>query len=73
MTNHSARDIETDIAWALATDFADIQEAHGGRREQRADVRQEPGDQRLSFTYQHSTLKYRTLITPLGATRLTAR
>ena len=70
--NHATRRIEVDIGWALDADFADIQEAHAGTREQRGDVRAEPNERQLAFAYQHSTLKYRTLIAPTGSVAWTS-
>jgi glycogen debranching enzyme len=66
ISNHATRAVEADIAWALDADFADIQEAHENKREQRAAVGRDARDDRLVFAYQHPTLKYRTLITPTG-------
>jgi glycogen debranching enzyme len=66
IANHSTHAVELDIAWALDADFADIQEAHGGKREQRADVRRDGGDRELVLAYQHPTLKYRTRISASG-------
>jgi glycogen debranching enzyme len=66
ISNHATRRIETDVAWNLDADFADIQEAHGGRREQQADVQRRIDGGQLRFTYQHRQLKYRTVMTPTG-------
>ena len=66
ITNHSTRHVDAEIAWILDADFADIQEAHGGKREQHGDVQKEVSDTRLTFTYQHPQLKYRATVTPAG-------
>jgi glycogen debranching enzyme len=71
ISNHATRRVETDVAWDLDADFADIQEAHGGKREQQADVRRRTDGSQLQFTYQHSQLKYRTVVTPTGSNHWT--
>ena len=48
ISNHSLRRIEADVAWALDADFADIQEAHEGRRDQHGDVHQQAAGDRLA-------------------------
>ena len=68
ISNHSLRRIEADVAWALDADFADIQEAHEGRRDQHGDVHQQAAGDRLALSYQHPKLKYRTQVMPTGAT-----
>ncbi len=70
--NHSTRRVDADIAWILDADFADIQEAHEGRREQRGEVHRESSGDRLSFTYRHTQLHYRTRVAPIGSARWTA-
>jgi glycogen debranching enzyme len=68
ITNHSTRQVEADVAWVLDADFADIQEAHGGKRDQRGDVRRDTSAGHLTFAYQHPQLKYRTAVVPMGST-----
>src|SRR5207244_2594112 len=51
VTNHCRRRVSCGLAWRVGTDFADIQEAQGGRREQRAAVGAEPGADGLIFQY----------------------
>jgi glycogen debranching enzyme len=67
--NHSTRRIEIDVGWALDADFADIQEAHEGKRQQYGAVRRERSDGKLAFVYDHPTLKYRCTVSPAGSTR----
>jgi glycogen debranching enzyme len=69
--NHSTRCVEVDLAWILDADFADIQESHEGKRDQQAEVHRETSGQRLTFTYQHPQLKYRTTVAPIGSTSWT--
>jgi glycogen debranching enzyme len=64
--NHSTRRVEADVTWNVDADFADIQEAHGGTREQQAQVLRGIGDGQLQFKYQHPQLKYRTVVAPVG-------
>jgi glycogen debranching enzyme len=73
IVNHSTRGIDADIAWAVDADFADIQEAHEGKRQQRGSVRRESDGQQLAFTYQHPTLKYRSVVIPTGPATWTLR
>ena len=68
ISNHSKRVIDADIAWNLDADFADIQEAHAGKREQEAEVGREVHDDQLHFTYQHAQLQYRSTISASGPT-----
>ena len=67
ISNHSMRRVEADVGWMLDADFADIQEAHEGRRDQHGDVHRHVSGDRLAFTYQHTQLKYRTAVVPLGS------
>ena len=62
VTNHSKGPVGCELAWALDADFADIQEAQSGKREQEADVTREAGDLGLTLTYQHERLQYRCSI-----------
>ena len=63
VTNHSVRPIDCDISWTVDSDFADIQEAQGRRREQQGPIDRQPSDIGLTFAYAHPTLRYRTNIT----------
>ena len=71
ISNHSTRHVDADVAWVLDADFADIQEAHEGKRDQRGDVRRQTSGDGLTFTYQHPQLKYRTAVAPSGSTAWT--
>jgi glycogen debranching enzyme len=66
ITNHSLRIVECDIGWMVDADFADIQEAQSGHREQQAGVTREHDAQTLTFTYQDRRLSYRTHIAATG-------
>jgi glycogen debranching enzyme len=68
ISNHSTRQVEADVSWVMDADFADIQEAHGGRRDQHGDVRRDTSAGHLTFAYQHPKLKYRTAVVPVGST-----
>jgi N-terminal domain of (some) glycogen debranching enzymes len=68
ISNHSTRHVDADVAWVLDADFADIQEAHEGKRDQPGDVRRQTSGDGLTFTYQHPQLKYRTAVAPMGST-----
>jgi glycogen debranching enzyme len=54
-----------EVSWILEADFADIQEAQAGRREQQAAVDVQPAENELRFTYRHRELPY------VGAVSLT--
>jgi hypothetical protein len=56
VTNHAKVSIECELAFTLDADFADIQEALSGRREQQALVRRETNDLGITFTYGHEQL-----------------
>ena len=62
ITNRSRREVHFDAAWSVNADFADIQEALSGNREQHAPVDRAPGEGTLSFTYTHEQLPYLTEI-----------
>jgi glycogen debranching enzyme len=60
VANRARRRLECELAWQLAVDFADIQEAQSGRREQQARVELAAHDDHLEFVYHHSELPFRT-------------
>jgi len=60
VTNRALTRIECELAVALETDFADIQEAQSGWREQQAPVEAVARDDRVELAYQHADLKLRT-------------
>ncbi len=62
MTNRSRRPIEVEVAWVLDADFADIQEAQAGHREQTAPVDVHVQDDAVEFSYGHSRLPFRTRV-----------
>jgi len=60
IANRARRPLTFELAWTLGADFADIQEAQAGRREQEAGVSVDSTEGQLSFTYQHPQLRLRT-------------
>jgi glycogen debranching enzyme len=66
LTNRALEALEIDVAWVLGADFADIQEAHGGERQQEAEVHCEPEGSVLRFRYAHPGLPLATRITAAG-------
>src|SRR5437762_5217575 len=66
VTNHSKRRVACELAWQVGTDFADIQEAQSGRREQQAPVEADPRTGSLIFQYRHPELRYCSAVTMLG-------
>lgn len=67
VTNRSHRPVEFEIAWALDADFADIQEAQSGKREQQADVDVAADGAMLRFVYRHPALPYSSRASVTGA------
>jgi len=72
LVNRSRQRVELDVAWVLAADFADLQEAFAGSRKQRAAVDDTPEAGGLRFTYRHPELELQTRVTASGAGRWTA-
>jgi glycogen debranching enzyme len=70
VTNRGLRPIEVDVAWTLGADFADIQEAQSGRREQEAPVDVGAHDDYLEFVYRHPDLPFRTRVRHDGGWRV---
>jgi len=66
LTNRSRADVELEIAWVLEADFADLQEAQSGVREQSAEVLAVSEASGLRFRYQHPDLPLETLVTASG-------
>jgi glycogen debranching enzyme len=62
ISNRARRPVSCEVAWILGADFADIQEAQSGRREQQADVDAKAHDDFVEFTYRHPELPYRTQV-----------
>lgn len=60
ITNRARRPLTFDVTWELAADFADIQEAQSGKREQDGGVDVASDQRRLTFSYRHPSLRYRT-------------
>jgi glycogen debranching enzyme len=60
IVNRALRPLAFDIAWILGADFADIQEAQAGRREQEARVDIASPEGQLTFAYEHPKLTLRT-------------
>lgn len=68
--NSARRQVQLDLAWDLAADYADIQEAQSGRREQEAPVETVAQPAAIEFTYRHPDLPYRTMVRHDGRWRL---
>jgi hypothetical protein len=60
IANHARQPVAFTLAWTLDADFADIQEAQAGRREQQAGVALATAPDHLSFSYLHPELPFRT-------------
>lgn len=66
LTNHARRLVTCTLGWIVDTDFADIQEAQAGKRQQDGEIVRQRDDTGLTFTYLHPQLPYRTRITATG-------
>ncbi|HWH50986.1 MAG TPA: glycogen debranching N-terminal domain-containing protein [Gemmatimonadaceae bacterium] len=66
VTNRSPETVELDAAWILDADFADIQEALSGKREQQASVTVTTGKSEVEFAYDDARLQYRTTVAAGG-------
>ena len=66
VTNHSKRTTACSLTWHVAADFADIQEAQSGQREQEGAVESAATGSCVTFTYEHPRLRYRAAVTPAG-------
>ncbi|MFP5285441.1 MAG: glycogen debranching N-terminal domain-containing protein, partial [Thermoanaerobaculia bacterium] len=64
IANGSDREVEVLLSWFLGADFADLQEAHGGSREQNAGVDAVAENPALSFRYLHPNLSLATRVSP---------
>jgi len=62
VTNHAPSTVSCELAFDLDADFADIQEALSGRREQEGSIRRDTNDLGVVFTYGHDQLRYRSTI-----------
>ena len=60
ITNRARIPLECELAWRLGADFADIQEAQGGRRERDAPVETGAHADHVEFSYRHPELAFRT-------------
>jgi glycogen debranching enzyme len=60
ITNSARRPVRFNVAWSLSADYADIQEAQSGRREQERPVDVAVHDDHVEFTYRDPQLPYRT-------------
>lgn len=62
ISNSARVPVSVELAWDFGADYADIQEAQSGRREQEAPVGVTANADRLEFTYGHAQLPYRTRV-----------
>jgi glycogen debranching enzyme len=69
IANRSGEEVACEVAWELGADFADLQEAHAGKRQQEAPVWAEAAGDRLRLRSGHPALPFETRITasPEGA------
>ena len=72
IANRARCELRFDLGLRLDADFADIQEAQAGRRQQQAPVERSVHDRRLHLTYAHPRLPYRTEVRDSGGWALSA-
>src|SRR5688572_1491703 len=63
LANRSRQHASLTVSWLLDADFADIQEANAGNREQYADVCLESEPSGVRFRYAHADLQLETIVT----------
>jgi glycogen debranching enzyme len=56
LANRAMRSLSAQLAWHVDADFADIQEAQAGRRQQQALVRAEADGDGVVFSYEHASV-----------------
>jgi glycogen debranching enzyme len=64
MTNRSPTAVDLEFAWIVDADFADIQEALGGERQQNAAVTRTVEQTSLRFRYEHPALPFEVALAP---------
>lgn len=67
ITNHGQSEAHLELAWELATDFADLVAVRSGKREQRAPIDSQwvegsAGNGMLHFTHQHPELRRGSIV-----------
>jgi glycogen debranching enzyme len=62
LANRARTAVRCDVAWVIAADYADIQEAQAGQREQYGDVDVRAHDDHVELTYRHPQLPLRTRV-----------
>ncbi|HEV2851764.1 MAG TPA: glycogen debranching N-terminal domain-containing protein [Thermoanaerobaculia bacterium] len=72
IANRSREEVAFELAWTLGADFADLQEAHAGRREQEAEVHTETGEGAVHFRYGHPDLPLETRVLASGGSSWSA-
>jgi glycogen debranching enzyme len=70
ISNRARGPVQFELAWMLDADYADIQEAQSGRREQDAPVDVVAHADRVEFAYGHAQLPYRTNVLHNGRWQL---
>jgi glycogen debranching enzyme len=66
LANRSREPVTLTVSWTLDADFADVQEAQAGSREQCADVRVEPEPGGVRFRYAHPEMPLETAVAADG-------
>ena len=66
ISNHDRKPAELALTFLLDADFADIQEAFSGHREQQATVVREPHEGGLTFSYRHAAMPLATHVIGVG-------
>jgi glycogen debranching enzyme len=64
IANRARKPLAFDVSWTFDADFADIQEAQAGKRQQTASVHAARTTSGTELSYEHERLPYRTSIQP---------
>jgi glycogen debranching enzyme len=70
ITNSARGPVQLELAWDLGADYADIQEAQSGRREQDSTIDVAAHHGHVEFAYRHAQLPFRTAVRHDGRWRL---
>ncbi len=66
VANHSLRSVDFDIGWDIGADYADLQEALAGKRQQNANVNASADEHSVRYSYTHDKLPYQTHVSATG-------
>jgi hypothetical protein len=71
VTNRGRSEVPLELSWSFAADYADLLEAHDGRRQQDAPVESVVEAERIRLRYAHEKLPFQTIVRGKGPGRHT--